>query len=223
MGSKSKVSINSENDEDLDQNLWAINWFNLKLPRTYKFYNLIAFPHVKKIGGAPLFKGYVVDIVKGKPEHDREVLLIVKYPSAPAFLKMLSNKLFLLKSILRVRSVRNFVFGFVRAVQAREEVTKIVKYKGVCHYLLFVWEDHKKTRFKTLEKWAEENGAWIFFSGDKTASISRTKDGVTQKQPFFIEQMALVEAPGSGEIEQMLAAKKLERLDASIYKVKRVI
>ena len=137
--------------------------------------------------------------------------------------KMISSKLFLLKSILRVRSVRKFVFGFVHASQAREEPTKIVKYKGVCQYLLFVWQDEKKTRLKTLEKWAENSGAWIFFYGEKAASISRTKDGVTQQQPFFIQQMALVESPGGNEIDEMLLAKKLDRLDASIYRVKRVI
>ena len=41
--------ISAGPDYSLEDPIWAINWFDVKSKRLYDFYNILAFPHVKKL------------------------------------------------------------------------------------------------------------------------------------------------------------------------------
>jgi hypothetical protein len=93
--------------------VWAINWFNVKSKWLYDLYNYMARSHVISVSGYPFFKGRLIRRIEGFDIDERELLLIVNYPSPSAFLKMVKSKLFQLKSIIRISAVKDFTFGFM--------------------------------------------------------------------------------------------------------------
>jgi uncharacterized protein (DUF1330 family) len=98
------------NAEVLSNPLFAINWFNTRSLWLYNVYNLIASRSLFRIGGKVLFKGRVTETLLGSPEDEREILLIVNYPSGERFLDLLSDRFFQITSLLRLAAVRDFSF-----------------------------------------------------------------------------------------------------------------
>ncbi len=95
-----------------DAPVYAINWFNTKRMWLYNLYNVLAVPSVLAINASPYFKGEHIKTLHGGLTGQRDVLLIVRYPSPYRFKKMLESLYFKLVSILRIAAVKNFTFGF---------------------------------------------------------------------------------------------------------------
>ena len=113
--STSYVYIQSVNESvPLSEPIYAINWFNTKNLWLYNFYNLLASISVKSIGGKAFFKGRSEEVLMGDRGHHRDVLLIVNYPNANQFKKMLESTYFKLVSLLRMLAVKRFTFGFTK-------------------------------------------------------------------------------------------------------------
>lgn len=226
------IAITAQNDRtDLESPIWAINWFNLKRPKLYTFYNVLVFPHLKKVGGRAHFKGYVKEKVEGSAEFDRQMLLIVKYPTADAFLRMVANKLFLLKSILRLKSVSQFIFGFTQRIgEQPESPAKPSRYVGKNRYLahLFQGAAVSEDDIRLLKPLLSQYNITNYFSGLKTATISRTNKAGEQVQPFFVDGVLLLEA-SSGEAFDLLLkdpvfeAFKNKQTANNIYQIKRIL
>lgn len=230
---KTQISITAENDRiSLEQPLWTINWFNLKKAKLYNFYNILAFPHVKKAGARVHFKGYIKDKISGHSEFDREMLLIVMYPSAEAFLKMISSKLFLLKSIIRIKSVSRFIFGFTTRIgETPEPPQKPARYVGKNHYLVhhFQSKTMDEEGLKSLTPLFRQYNITNYFQGLKAASLSHTDNsGNEQIQPFFIDGTILIESSNRDSFDQLLNDPvylqfKENCTENNIYHVNRVI
>ncbi len=230
---KTSVAITGKNDEiDLKGPIWAINWFDLKRPKLYTIYNLLVFSHLKKVGGQAHFKGYIKEKLEGTQELDRQMLLIVKYPNAKAFLNMVSNKIFLLKSVLRLKSVRRFIFGFTKRIGDHPSPPqKPVRYIGKNYYLthLFQGEGVSEDQIKELTTLFSHHNIVNYFSGLKAATISRIgKDGSEQVQPFFVDGLLLLEAQEQESFELLLndpiyQAFKNKCTSNNIYQVTRII
>ena len=97
-----------------DEPIYAINWFNTKSSLVYDFYNKLAVGCVRKIGGAPFFKGRHIKTLHGREEDRRDVLLVVRYPALKNFLTMLESKVFQGVSVIRMAAVDEFTFGFTK-------------------------------------------------------------------------------------------------------------
>jgi len=97
-------------DISWDTPVHALNWFDSRQLQIYNFYNLLASRSVKKVGGTPLFKGRLLARLHGADKDEREVLLIVRYPSPASFKNMLSNTYFKTVSIIRSLAVKEFTF-----------------------------------------------------------------------------------------------------------------
>jgi uncharacterized protein (DUF1330 family) len=214
-------------DSNLEQPLWAINWFNLKSRRLYDFYNLLVKNHVKKVGGQLLLKGVVLERWEGKKEFDREMLLIVNYPSADAFLKMISNKFFLLKSIIRIRSVKDFVFGFVDKQKMVSDIPAQVHEKsGVKdYYVVHFYQKEKKNA--TLKDEIVE-GVNLFFHGCKAAELVRTEKGKSQRAPFFIDGLLIWRSESTEKLKEFINSKlyqdfKKQHISDNIYLFDRIL
>ena len=219
-----QVSISGTTDHsDLDQPIWAINWFDLKRPKLYTFYNVLAFPHVKKVKAQVHFKGYVRKVIEGNPLLDRKMLLIVKYPDAQSFLSLVSNKVFLLKSVLRLQSVKRFSFGFMqRFGDSPLPLAKPQKYKGTKTYLALVLQGNSdNSTLENLKNLANEHKAELHFLGVKTATIARKKQGVTQTQPFVMDTLAVFEIEKSDILVAALAEIKVE--SKGIHLLRRIL
>ena len=68
-----------------DEPVYAVNWFNARWRWIYDFYNLIAARSVHKVGGAPLFKGRLTELVQGAEADRRDMILVVRYPGLIKF------------------------------------------------------------------------------------------------------------------------------------------
>lgn len=108
----------------LDEPVFAINWFRAKRPWAYQLYGALAARSVFATGGKLLFKGAVAETLKGDAG-GRDTLLIVNYPSAGAFLDLLSGRFFQLVSPLRMMAVRRFSFVMHR----RSDGPELLKYR----------------------------------------------------------------------------------------------
>jgi len=88
----------------------AINWFDTRLLLLYNFYNLLAGRSVARVGGTPLVKGKLISRIVGTDASQRQILLLVRYPSPAQFKTMLESTYFKLVSVLRGLAVKNFTF-----------------------------------------------------------------------------------------------------------------
>jgi uncharacterized protein (DUF1330 family) len=214
-------------DSNLEQPLWAINWFNLKSRRLYDFYNLLVKNHVKKVGGRLLLKGVILERWEGKEEFDREMLLIVSYPSADAFLKMISNKFFLLKSIVRIRSVKDFVFGFVDKQKKTSVIPAQVEEKSgeKDYYLVHFYQNEKGNAVLAGEM---VEGVNLFFRGCKAAELVRTEKGKSQQAPFFIDGILIWRSENKENLKELVNSNlyqdfKKQHTSDNIYLFDRIL
>lgn len=99
-----------DNSAPWEHPVHALNWFDTRLLVLYNLYNLLAARSVINVGGTPLIKGKLVERVVGDDENQRQVLLLVKYPTPKHFKTMLENTYFKLVSILRGLAVTRFTF-----------------------------------------------------------------------------------------------------------------
>ena len=217
----------SNNQSDLDQPLYAINWFNTKSKRLYNLYGVLAFPHVKKVGGEVVFKGKINKTLSGDNSLIRESLLIVKYPSADSFLGLFSQKLFLLKSLLRVKAVKDFVFGFVKMTEGTARSTqKPEKYNGDKSYLVHILKGHFKEDLLNTDY---PEGINLFFNGQKAAYIGRSSDDAEiKKGPFFIDRILIWEGEDKDELKSWFKTtefpiKQTNNIDQGIYLIDRLL
>ena len=233
LNKKTTVAITAANEQtDLNSSIWAINWFDLKRSKLYTFYNVMVFPHVKKVGGQAHFKGYIKEKLEGNSDFDRQMLLIVKYPTAGAFLKMLTNKLFLLKSVLRMKSVSRFIFGFTKRIGDQPAPpAKPARYIGKNFYLAHLFQSEKISEddLLLLKPLFSQYNLVNYFSGLKAATLSRLDEGdKEQMQPFFVDGLFVLEGSDRASFEMLLKdpiyeAFKSKCTENNVYLVKRVI
>ncbi|MEQ9425826.1 MAG: hypothetical protein RJQ09_15480 [Cyclobacteriaceae bacterium] len=206
LNKKTRVSIvPAAPNIDLDSDLYAINWFDLRRPWLYDLYNKLAFPHVKKVGGQVHFKGLVKEKIKGPKEFDREMLLIVKYPNAKGFLQMLQDKIFLMKSILRLNAVQYFTFGFCKRMDNGPAPLKFPKaFNGNRSYLLHHFQSNisaSEYLYKIAPIIDNTSGIKLYFSGFKAALIGTERSGNKLKtQPFIMDGLILIEGEDDAQL-----------------------
>ena len=190
---KQWAKIRAEVSGAFDQSLYAVNWLNLKRPARYRWYTRLAFSHLVKVGAKVFFKGYVEERWMGDEKYDREMLLLVCYPGPDGFLKLITNRWFQVKSILRVTAISRFVFGFVQKQRGIGEVLAGPKaYSSGKHYLVHFFQteepDYKHAIFQN------EQAPELYFLGSRSASIARVVGGKEMYAPFFVKGMSLWQA-----------------------------
>lgn len=199
-----KVSVEIlpvDSEKDLHERVWAINWFNYKRKWLYTLYNRLAAKHVIQVGGRLLFKGHRQRTLFGEETLARHTLLIVTYPKVDNFLDMLTIKAFQLKSLLRLKAVKKFVFGFTRRVDT-ETVAGVGKKSGA--YL--VWHYQGPIDVDSLRQLASKHNLQVFFYGKKIGQIKRSKQGKDDViAPFFMDGIILLVADTSNAYEEFVA------------------
>ena len=202
------VTLLSANPEALlDSTLWAINWFDLKSGWLYQLYNKVVVKHVKQVGGIPLFKGKLRKVIRDNHRLQREMILIVSYPKADAFLKMISNSGFQRKSILRLLSVKDFVFGFHERKDDGKILAASSKFSGKLKYLVHVLPTrHQKIDALKLKDIATGLDIFTHFIGNKTAllGVDKKNNGM-QTVPFPIENILIFSAFEDNQFDELLS------------------
>ena len=113
-----------------DEPVYAVNWFNTRSSWLYELYNSLAAGSVKAIGGAPFFKGRLVQKLHGAESDSRNMILVVRYPALTQFKSMLENKYFQLISLLRLFAVKQFTFGFTKRRDRETPLETLAKSSG---------------------------------------------------------------------------------------------
>jgi uncharacterized protein (DUF1330 family) len=172
--------------------IWAINWFNYRRKWLYSLYNRLAAPHVIRVGGQLLFKGHNQRVLFGDEELARHTLLIVTYPKINDFLEMLTIKAFQLTSLLRVKAVNDFVFGFTKRID-KYDTALMPKYNGSDSYLVYHYQGNGDQ--EKLHESAHSHNVKMFFHGEKMARLKRLEEGKDDiLAPFFMDGIILFEA-----------------------------
>jgi uncharacterized protein (DUF1330 family) len=173
----------------MDGQVWAINWFNYQARWLYNLYTLLAARFVVKVGGRLIFKGHHRQTLFGSEELARKTLLIVTYPQINNFLDMLTIKAFQLASLLRVRAVKDFVFGFIRSLGPNQAVST----NRNLTYIVCLYQG--KLTAEDLSQLTQSHGIKVFFHGEKLARLKRIEQGKEAVMaPFFMDGLIVLEA-----------------------------
>jgi len=207
--------VAAHSEANLDEPLWAINWFDVKSKWLYDFYNLVARNHVLAVGGFPLFKASRIETLLGSKADERKVILIVKYPYANAFLDMISSKIFQIKSVLRKFAVRNFTIGFMHADDdhlkpKRKEENGSKKLLYLVHHFKGKIDD---TILSDIKRSALDRDIFMQFSGKKQALIGMSEnDGKISTIPFIMDHLLVFGAFEKSQIEDLVASDLYQHL-----------
>lgn len=198
-----------------DEPIYAINWFNTKSSLIYDFYNSLAVSCVRKIGGAPFFKGRHVKTLYGHKEDKRDVLLVVRYPSLTNFRVMLKSKVFQGVSIIRMAAVKDFTFGFTKRADNGADLSpmtpneKAETFYGVFHYS-GVGEIDTSLAALTLEPSVE-----IFYRGNIRAHIGTGESSNAATQvPCAMDALTIFKSTDAHALERLAQQEAFAALTA---------
>lgn len=191
----------------LEEEVYAINWFSTKLEWMYTLYNLLAAKSLTKVGGHVFFKGKLLKTLHGNPESTRELVLIVNYPSPNKFLDLLQDKYFQFISIFRLLAVDKFTFGFsTRISKQRPKRRDKLKSHAIHHFRISGRSDHY---IKTIEGLSVKFDIDILFIGAISSLLStQTKNGKEEQIPCLMDVVILFEANNEDLLEGFLTGKE---------------
>ena len=192
-------------DEDyaLSKPVYAINWFDTRLLWLYNFYNLLGAISVKKVGGKPLFKGCVKQVLHGDSPSRRDVLLLVRYPTGENFRQMLESRIFQLISMLRILAVKNFSFGFSRRTDSVKDYLNENTFSvfAVHHY------QSKNDIVEQIRSIAYGFGVDIYFAGRITALLaSGDASEANEDVPCLMDGALLLRAESENDITRLVVS-----------------
>ena len=211
---------------NLNDPIYAINWFATKAEWMYHFYNKLANKSVVKIGGKALFKGKVTETILDEYNGDRDLILIVQYPSGPQFMKLFESLYFKLVSLIRILAVKNFTFGFTH----KQHFNESSQLEDGLHYALHHFKAEKISPefFSDLSTLLNDH-ATIKYSGKMVAHLfSKEKNQPEEAIESIMDGLIILESESEEELRKIIQSegyKKLtEPLDASyIGLLKRIL
>ena len=168
--------------------VWAINWLNVKSKWFYDLYNYMAISHVISVLGYPFFKGRLIRRIEGFDMDERELLLIVYYPSPGAFLKMVKSKIFQLKSTIRILAVKDFTFGFMCRQDNDDTLhRKDSHYEKKLLYMVHHFKTHNtEVDAIKIKEQAASYDIFTHFVGTKSHIVGQRRKNKRLKTPPFI-------------------------------------
>lgn len=153
----------------------------------YNLYNKLVINHVLGVGAIPIFKGEHIRPLIDNERLRRDMLLVVRYPKAEAFLKLISTKIFQFKGLLRSSAVRHFQFGFMHWLAPKKETPAYEgKYQGKLKYLVHVCEGGQLNDLEILIRAAASFEVYPHFVGKKTAIMGLQKGKGNLKTLDFV-------------------------------------
>ena len=200
----------------LDKPLFAINWFSTKMAWMYHFYNFLALPRVKSMGGRVFFKGEVYESLYGDVSDSRELLLIVRYPSGENFIKLMKDFLFKAVSIFRIFSVENFSFGFTKKIFPKDATTILDKTKkyAVHHFRI---KNFKEIDVLKLQKIIEEIDVELHYVGMINAKLySQERDKAIEQIPCLMDGVLLLRSDTLYGINRLINNKAYRQFMAQL-------
>jgi len=193
---------------DLENAIYAINWFHCKRPWLYALYTSIAGKIARANGAQAIFKGHLTDTLPKNGTNERDTLLIVRYPSGHDFKNLVENKVFQLSSLLRNKALQKFSFGFSKKHQLMEKPLD-----GNSHYLLqyFGVVPESAAFWDKVANMAASHSVGVFYTGDIQANLVVQKDD-EKKVPCVMDSLVVFEASGKGVLEEFVQSDEYQAL-----------
>ena len=192
--------------------LFAINWFDARPAWLYHLYNFLASSQLKKIGGKPFFKGHVTRTLSGDDTLARKHLLIINYPSAEHFLNLVSGKVFLAISVLRMLSVRRFSFVMHRRV---DEIKPLNEDLERAYALVHFSADEPKSAVQVIENAAQDSRVDVSFIGQESVRVvseTQSKDSQATENPmeFVTPNTMLLSAESDERLDECFRGESMQ-------------
>jgi len=184
-----------------DERFYAINWFDTKALWLYNFYNFLAVSQVNKIGGEGFFKGRVQEVLYGKQEDRRDVVLIVTYPKVEQFKKLFEMFSFKIVSIIRMLAVKDFTFGFTHRTDAniKEDDKDKSAFYAIHHY------KNKSDISSEIAKISKNSKVEILYSGVISALLYNASEDEKQDQlPCLMDGILILKSQDKNDLKQFV-------------------
>ena len=201
------VFIKAKNaDVNLNEPLYAVNWFSTKVTWIYHLYNILAKKSLTKIGGEGFFKGEIKKTILDEAQGKRDLILIVRYPSANSFKGLMQNTYFKIVSLLRMVAVKEFSFGFTNKQLGNDSSLN----EGLCYVV-----HHFKTNNETIYTRFNEsltNGVSIKYSGKMAAELYSKKEEEITEVPNIMDGIVIYESKSEEPILNMIEGKQYQEI-----------
>lgn len=207
--------VPTDNDFEIEDRIWAINWFDLKVKWMYSLYNRLASKYVMQVGGQLFFKGYHKQTLFGDETLARQTLLIVTYPKITHLLEMIMIKAFQLVGILRIMAVKDFVFGFTKRMDAYTDTnTPMLNTNNA--YLVFHYQGG--IDLEKISQLVKEHELNLFFHGKKSAQLKQLHQGKADVLvPFFMDGILIVEGGDEEKIRTFALSSEFQEMNTTSY------
>ena len=197
-----------------DEPVYAINWFNTKSSLIYDFYNKLAVGCVRKIGGAPFFKGRHVKTLYGREEDKRDVLLVVRYPALTNFRAMLESKVFMGVSLIRMAAVDKFTFGFTKRADKGADLSPMKPNDADSLYGVFHYSGAGEID-QSLAALSLDPAVEVFYSGHIRAHIGTGESASEAAQvPCVMDGVIIFKSADAQALEQLAQKEAFAALTA---------
>lgn len=198
---------------NLNEPLYAINWFSTKMEWVYHFYNLLASKSVVKIGGKAFFKGKITKTILDEKNKARDLILIIYYPGGNNFKALMESTYFKVVSIFRMLSVKKFSFGFTQKQLVSDSLlTNNLAY--VVHH--FKAPEVTSSFFSQFESLLTEN-VKIKYAGKMVADlVTKTKDQEAESIPNVMDGIIIFESEKESDILNIIASPEYQSLIKSL-------
>ena len=196
-------------DVDLNEPLYAINWFSTKIEWMYHLYNMLASKSVKKIGGKAFFKGKITQTILDEKNKVRDLILIIQYPNGNGFKALMESTYFKIVSLFRMVAVKKFSFGFTQK--------QIVSESSLKNKLAYVIHHFEKTTleaslFSEFENLLTDN-VNIKYAGKMVAElVTQTKNKEDEHIPNIMDGVIIFESEKESDILDIIASPEYQSL-----------
>jgi len=201
------VFIKAKNaDVNLNEPLYAVNWFSTKVTWIYHLYNILAKKSLTKIGGEGFFKGEIKKTILDEAQGKRDLILIVRYPSANSFKGLMQNTYFKIVSLLRMVAVKEFSFGFTNKQSGNDSSLN----EGLC-YVVHHFKTNKETIYTRFNE-SLTNGVSIKYSGKMAAELYSKKEEEITEVPNIMDGIVIYESKSEEPILNMIEGKQYQEI-----------
>ena len=197
-------------DVNLDEPLYAINWFSTKVEWIYHLYNLLAVRSVRNIGGRAFFKAKVKETILDEAKGRRDLILIIRYPGGQNFKSLMESTYFKIVSIFRVMSVSKFTFGFTHKIEADPKTTKE---DGLHHAIHHFKLKTDVNTFLNAVKTLLPEGISIKYTGNMVATLNKhEKDKSIEQIPNLMDALVIFQSSDEEALRSLFAKEEYKEL-----------
>lgn len=193
----------------LNEPLYAINWFSTRMEWLYHLYNFLALKSVLKIGGKAFFKGKITKTILDESFAERELILIVYYPSGNNFKALMEGTYFKIVSLFRMLSVKEFSFGFTQKQLSSSSTLESNLNYVIHHFKTASIDDSFFTQFETLLS----ANIKITYAGKMVAGlVTETINKETEYIPNLMDGVIIFESEEETDILDLIVSPEYKSL-----------